>query len=118
MKYLTISTSRNENDLYLDDFGNLAMSEDIEALSFITLNSVRTVRGELIFNADFGVPYFTTIFASANYIGLWEFYVRETALQIPGNTSISSFIYEVNGDQLSYEMVIATDSGKEVTIYG
>lgn len=118
MKYLTISTSRGENDLYLDDFGNLAMSEDIEALSFITLNSVRTVRGELAFNSDFGVPYFNTIFASADRISLWEFYVKETALQIPGNTSISSFEYEVNQDKLSYEMVIATDSGREVTIYG
>lgn len=115
-EYTTISFDENA-DIFLDEYGNIAMSDNAQALSFITLNAIRTVRGELIFNSSLGVPYFTTIFASPANIQMWEFYVKETAGNVPGITAVDSFVYQINGNNLNYEMVLSTDTG-EVTING
>lgn len=116
-EYQTFAFTDDTADLFLDKFGNLAMADDINALSYIVLNVVRTVRGELIYDGEIGVPYFTTIFASPPNLSLWSYYVKEAALSVPGVSAVDSFVYENNGGEISYEMVVKTNIG-EVTVNG
>lgn len=116
-EYQTFAFTDDTADLFLDKFGNLAIAEDAQALSYIVLNVVRTVRGELVFDGDTGVPYFSTIFASPANLPMWEFYVKEAALSVPGVLAVDSFVYENNSGTVTYEMVVKTTIG-EVTVNG
>lgn len=53
---LTIATN-SDNDIYMDNFHNIAFSEDKKALSNVVLNAVRTNRGELQYDLSAGIPY-------------------------------------------------------------
>ena len=109
-QHLTIAFDRN-SDLFLDGQGNLAMATGRYALSYITLNAIRTVRGELIYNTEAGVPYFTTVFENPPNLRLWEYYVRENALAVDGVISVDSFLCEIKNNAVSYEMVMSTERG-------
>ena len=109
-QHLTIAFDRN-SDLFLDGQGNLAMATGRYALSYITLNAIRTVRGELVYNTEAGVPYFTTVFENPPNLRLWEYYVRENALAVDGVISVDSFLCEIKNNAVSYEMVMSTEWG-------
>lgn len=49
------------NDIYLNDQGNISMSYDLDALLQECSQVARTLLGEMIFNVDLGVPYFQTV---------------------------------------------------------
>jgi hypothetical protein len=106
----TISTNK-DNDIFIDGYNNIAMSEDIQAVSNIVLNKVRTNLGELQFNSNIGVPYFTTIFCSSPNFALWQKFVEDSALSLDNVTEIVQFETELNKNKLSYTMTIKTDFG-------
>lgn len=110
--HLTFAYDDNTSDLMLDRNGNLLMATGRQALSYITQNAIRTVRGELIFAVDQGVPYFTTIFASPPNLPMWEFYVKDTALSVPGVLAVTSFRHEIKNNAVNYEMVMETEDGQ------
>lgn len=122
--YQTIATDEH-NDIYLDGGGNLAISADREALANIVLNVFRTNYGELQFNIDDGIPYFATIFNNAPNIRMFEAFLRDRALAIPGIESVGAFSYNVtetpvqfsdngkkfNESHLNYRMQLTSDIG-------
>lgn len=64
MSALTISANVNGvltigafNDIYLDRFGNIATSTDLQAVLEECAQAARTLLGECIFNTSIGVPY-------------------------------------------------------------
>lgn len=130
--YQTIATDEH-NDIYLDGAGNLAMSKEQDALANIVLNVFRTNYGELQFNADDGIPYFATIFNNAPNVRMFEAFLRDRALAVPGVESIGAFSYTVtdtpvsfgNGDNkrtyneshLNYRMQLTSDIGV-ITVNG
>ena len=105
------------NDLYLDGSGNIAIVEDIYALSNITLNAVRTSVGELQYNLSKGVPYFTTIFAGKEFIPVWKKAMTDTVESVDGVDSVQDFQITITGNTLTYSMTIKTIAGV-VTING
>jgi hypothetical protein len=113
----TIGIDQN-NDIYLDGYNNIAMKDDIQALNDIILNKVRTNLGELQFNSNLGIPYFTTIFSSVSDIDLWQKFVVDSALSTPYIEKVSNFEHEIsNNNKLSYSMTIITDLGS-MTVNG
>lgn len=110
-EYSTIAFETNTMDLFVDEFGNLGMASGIEALNFITINVSRSVRGEMIYNQDRGVPYFSTLFASPANIPLWEYYVKEEIKKVPGVEDVSDFETRLSGETIEYTMTINTLSG-------
>jgi hypothetical protein len=112
----TIAINSN-NDIYLDGNNNIAMKKDINAIADIVLNKVRTNLGELQFNIDLGIPYFTTIFTSTPNFDLWQKFVEDSALSLDNVIEIVSFSKEINNYVLSYSMTIKTDFGS-VTVNG
>lgn len=110
-KYSTFAFSPDTMDLFVDEFGNIGMASDIEALNFITINVSRSVRGEMIYNQDRGIPYFSTLFSSPANVPLWEYYVKEEIKKVPGVEDVTDFETRLTGDTIEYTMTINTLSG-------
>ena len=99
--YQTIATDEH-NDIYLDGANNLALADDREALANIVLNVFRTNYGELQFNTDDGIPYFATIFNNAPNVRMFEAFLRDRALAVPGIESVGAFSYTVSETPVEY----------------
>lgn len=112
----TIAINSN-NDIYLDGNNNIAMKEDINAIADIVLNKVRTNLGELQFNIDLGIPYFTTIFTSTPNFDLWQKFVEDSALSLDNVTEIVDFNKTIQNNTLTYSMTINTNLGV-ITVNG
>ena len=71
------------------------------------MNVFRTNYGELQFNTDDGIPYFATIFNNAPNLRMFEAFLRDRALSIPGIESVGAFSYTVAETPVEY-----SDSGR------
>lgn len=109
----TIAINKN-NDIYLDGSNNLAMKEDINAIGDIFLNKARTNLGELQFNSNIGIPYFSLIFTSNPNLRIWQKLLEDTALSINGVEEITDFQKEINQNLLTYSITIKTQFGRTI----
>ncbi len=111
----TIARSAN-NDMFLYA-GQLAMCDGKIAYAQIIESAVLTVKGELQFDIEQGIPYFDTIFRSAKRAALWKAYVIDRVKQFSFVTSVTSFEYDIDykNHVINYTMRVNTDKGK-VTI--
>lgn len=107
---LTIATDEN-NDIYLDEFGNLAVLTGIEAVAQVCRNKILTAYGELVYDTTAGIPYFETIFNDPPNIELFQNAVVEDLETMEDVVAVKSFEYSVNTDVLSYAAVIQTIYG-------
>ncbi len=111
----TKSFSVNENnDIYLDKNGNLAISVDLKAVSEIVAQKVKTKLGELIFNTASGIPYFETIWAGTPRALQFQSAIRQASLSLPEVTQVNNFTFTQTGDVFSYSMNIETIYGTAV----
>lgn len=110
-----IARSAN-NDMFLYA-GQLAMCDGKVAYAQIIEAAVLTVKGELQFDTEQGIPYFDTIFRSPKRAALWKAYVVDRVKQFSFVSSITQFDYtfDYKNHVINYEMRVNTDKGK-VTI--
>ena len=110
-----IARSAN-NDMFLCA-GQLAMCDGKIAYAQIIEAAVLTVKGELQFDTEQGIPYFDTIFRSSKRAALWKAYVVDRVKQFSFVTSITQFDYtfDYKNHVINYVMRVNTDKGK-VTI--
>ena len=103
----------DNNDIFLDADGNLALVKDIEAVKVAVLCQTRTNYGEVILNTKAGIPYFQTIFTAHPDIELWKKYMKDTILAIPKILGISNFktYIDYGTNLLQYAIVINTEYG-------
>ncbi len=107
----------SSNDLYLDDFGNIAIAVDQEALAQDCKHAARTILGEMVLQTNLGIPNFETIWNGVpNYVQ-YEAAVRTAILSVPGVLEVVSFTAEQINNTLRYTAVIRTIYG-EATING
>lgn len=112
------SFSINENnDIYLDKNGNLAISQGLTATVEICKQYMQTTLGELVLNTDKGLPYFQSVWNGIPNLQQFEAAARAAILSVEGVTQIRSFSFEINGSVLSYTAVIVTVYGQE-TVQG
>ena len=107
---LSIATDEN-NDIYLDEFGNLATVNGLAAVAQVCRNTVLTTYGELIYDVDGGIPYFSTVFTDSPNIELFQNAVVQALQGVEGVTLVKSFEYSVNNGTLSYTAEIQTTYG-------
>lgn len=111
MRYWTIATDDN-NDIRLDGLNNIAMSEDAPAVANIVKNRQRTVIGEIQYNIDEGIPYFTTVFCHPTNVPMFEKFINDNALQTPGVTDVLNLTVNVREDTVNFNMNLQTEFGK------
>ena len=101
------------NDIYIDSNGNLALCKDIEAVKNSVLCSCRTNYGEIVLDTRKGIPYFETIFTAHPDIELWKSYMKQTILSVPKVLGIVAFKHIIEKQILKYTVVISTEYGTE-----
>lgn len=106
----TISINQN-NDIYLDASGNIALTVDINALADISKNKVLTTLGEAEYNQLAGIPYFETIFCDTPKIDLFQTAIIETLENTENIERVTNFDYTQNEGVFSYSLT-------EITSYG
>lgn len=103
------------NDIYLDSNGNLALCKDIDAVKVSVSCETKTNYGEVVLDINKGIPYFATIFTAHPDIELWKSYMKKTILGVPKVLGISAFKTYIDYQKslLKYTVVINTEYGTE-----
>jgi len=107
----TIATDPATNDIMLDGVNNIATKQDAAALANIVLNRAQTATGELQYDVNAGIPYFTTVFASPPDVQMFGAFVRADAAAVPGVTAVRAFAMERDRETLVFRMELSTIFG-------
>ena len=103
----------NANDIFINDIGNLAISDDQQALLEACEQAIQAVRGEMFYASDRGMPHFEVTFTGAPNVLQFEAAARIELLRIEGVTDITSFTAEVVVNTMQYSATIDTIFGTE-----
>ena len=100
------------HDLFLFA-GQLAMCDGKIAYAQIIEAAILTVKGELQFNVEQGIPYFDTIFLHPNKIALWKAYVIKRVKEFSFVLTVDKFEYDFDykNHTVNYSMTVSTDEG-------
>ena len=114
----TLARKGEHNDIGLRN-RDFAFAEGKAAYAAILEAAVLTVKGELIYNVEEGIPYFDTAFESPIYLKVWAENVKDRIWKFEFVEDIESFEYEYDADagKVSYTARVRTDEG-EVEISG
>jgi hypothetical protein len=110
---ITLSVNA-QNDLFLDDNGNIALANNLDAVKQGCEQAVKTQLGELVLQTDIGVPYFEAVFVGVPNISAYQAAIRTAILSQPGVVQVVSLEIDQVGDDLVYKAVIETDYGTTV----
>lgn len=92
---------------------DFAFAEGKRAYGAILEAAVLTVKGELIYNVNEGIPCFDTAFESPIYLRVWASRVQDRIKRFPFVKDIVSFTYDFDADagKVEYKAEIETDEG-------
>lgn len=121
MPALTLSANVNNtipnvafNDIYLDGFGNIATSTDLQAVLEECAQAARTLLGECIFNTDIGIPYEQVVWVGVPNLQQFAAALRMAFLGVTGVTEVISLDLSQAQDTLSFIATIQTIYGTGV----
>lgn len=104
-----------KNDFKIDEFGNLMIGENINAVVQLVQNAINTLKGEIQLNTTLGVPYFETVFNKTSpNISVWESYMIEEAEKCEGVVRVNKIQSKVKDNELTYEMEVLTQYGTAI----
>lgn len=109
----------HKNDIRWDAAtGSLAMCDGIEAFAQTLEAVIKTVKGELITQSNYGIPYFTTVFSSKVHADEWAEAVKSAVESLDFVTSIDSFEYEYDQKRkiMTYSLSVTTTDGTQVEV--
>ena len=106
----------SDNDIYLDEQGNISMSFDLQAVLQECSQVAKTLLGEMIFNTDLGIPYFQTVWIGVPNIAQFTAALRQSFLNVDGVLEVVSLLTSQGGgsspsDTLTYTAIIRTIYG-------
>lgn len=109
---MTQSFSLNKNnDIFIDNIGNLSISSGIIAVTFACQNAAQTILGEMVLSVDEGLPNFQTIWIGVANIPQFEAALRVTLLAVVDVVEILSLSIVNSNNVLNYEVKILTTYG-------
>lgn len=97
------------NDIYLDSSGNLAIATDLEACVMSCRRACQVNLGELPYSQSRGAPFFKVM--EDKDLSLYEMYIRQMLLTVPGVTEVVQVAFSFEGEQLNYSATISTVYG-------
>ena len=91
----TLLLELNDWDLCIDASRNIAMASAPYALAQDVASAIKTFLGEVYYDTTLGVPYFAKILGKTPPVGVFQEYMIQAALTVPGVVSatcvLSSF---------------------------
>lgn len=106
----TIAINDN-NDIYIDKSGNLAIKKDLEAMGDVFVNKTQTLKNELLYS-DKGIDYFNTIFSSPSYPDLFQNELTNQIENTESTISVDDFEGEIKDGMYKYQAKIQTEFGE------
>lgn len=99
-------------DLITDAVGNIAAATDPYSLAQDAASAIRLFQGELYYDTDQGVPYWTSILgASPPPISLMRTKFTAAALTVPGVVSAKCFITAVIDRRVTGQVQVTDKNG-------
>lgn len=121
MSILTLSANVNGatnlgayNDLYLDSFGNIATSYDLEAIVEQCAQATKTQLGEMVLNTNIGIPYANTLWVGVPNTQQFNAAITNALLSVNGVLEVVSLITSQTGNTYNYTAIIRTIYGTGV----
>lgn len=118
MPSLTLSCNVNNNitgvannDIYLNDLGNISLSSGIQAILENCAQAAKTRLGEIVLNTNIGIPYFTTLFVGVPLVEPFNASLRAAWLAVEGVIEVLSLVTTREGNTFMYTAVIRTIEG-------
>ncbi len=106
----TFSVNEN-NDIFLDSFGNLSISNATQAVLQQCAQAAKTLLGEMVYNVSDGVPYFQTLWIGVPNISQYLGALRRAFLSVTDVVEVVSLIADVSNNTLTYTAIIRTIYG-------
>jgi hypothetical protein len=107
MTILTFAVNSN-NDLYLDEFGNIAFAFDLTAITQQCQQAAKTLLGEMVYDINNGIPYFQTLWVGTPNIVQYTSALRRAFLAVGGVVEVVSLLTSQSDNTLSYSAAIRT----------
>ena len=98
-------------DLYLDSYGNISVSYDLQAVLEECAQAAQTRLGELIYNTNVGIPYEQVLWIGTPNIEQFNAALRVAFLSIDQVTDVISLTMSQSNNTLSYTAIINTTFG-------
>ena len=83
-------------DLVADAAGNIAVASPPYALAQDVASAIRTFLGEVYYDTSLGVPYFQKLLNQSPPASLFQTYMVDAALTVPGVVSATCVIESLN----------------------
>lgn len=99
------------NDMYVDEFGNLAIVYDLQAVLQICEHVAKTRLGEVALSVNEGIPYFQTVWNGMPNFQQFEAALRQAFFGVTGVIEVVSLGVSQTGNILNYTAVIRTVYG-------
>ncbi|MDE2100246.1 MAG: hypothetical protein KGL39_23550 [Patescibacteria group bacterium] len=97
----TLSLNSN-NDLYLDSAGNLQLLTGIDAVAAVCNTAAQTQLGECVLATGQGLPNFQSLWVGVPDYQIWQSYLENTLLEVPGVSGIQSITLTKTAGVLNY----------------
>lgn len=107
---ITLATNEN-NDIYLDEFGNLKTVDGLEAIIQVCEQVSRTLKGEMKYSINTGLPYQSAIVNRRDTAQFESELIKELS-KVDGVISIQDVNFSQESDNLNYSVSIITQFGK------
>lgn len=108
---MTVFALNENNDIFLDETGQLKILSGIEEVEQNIITRVSTFKDEIFYDPDRGVAYRETVFASAANLVSFRRSLREQTLLVNDVTDVTVLDVRQEGDQVFYEMEVTTTFG-------
>lgn len=107
----------DNNDLMLDQLGNIRMEEGLEAYRQNLVNSIRLQQYEYGYDLSQGLNYMGFVLGERVSVQAWESQMFDMLKKKPFVKSIVEWATDIEGNNFVFKLVVETDLG-EIEIKG
>lgn len=114
----TLLLAVNTWDLVLDASRNIARASAPYALAQDVASAIRTFLGEVWYDDTLGIPYFSQVLGHTPPIAVFQEYMVNAAMTVPGVTSAVCVISDFDPDsrEVAGQVQFTDDSGQTATV--
>jgi len=103
-------------DLYVDEFGNIATLQDDDAIAQDCASAIKLFQGELYYDVNEGVPYWTQILGQDASVALMQAKFASAAETQPYVANAVCVISSVQNRLVTGTVTITTTSGNVTAV--
>lgn len=103
-------------DLCIDASRNIALAKPPYALAQDVASAIKTFLGEVFYDTTMGVPYFAKILGKTPPVGVFQEYMIQAALTVPGVVAATCVVSSFEGRTVTGQVQFTDTSGTTGTV--